>query len=195
MAPPFCGRSIRRPGPSLCPWHPSRSAHSVPHATVVSPPRGGRCPRRTLAAGSRVPCNAHSSFPEVQRGASQPRSCGRWALHTQNGPPSVASRKYDLQGGTQPGRLSAPLPLSITPNLVQRDAMPKVGASAVSWRIAVGQPDAASRVRSCAYSGAGSSTHAGCARAHASACSASVRSNTTDGPRSGSRTSPGALCG
>jgi hypothetical protein len=56
MAPPFCGRSSRLPGPSLCPWRPSRSVHSVRRATVVSPPRGGRCPRRALAAaGSRVP--------------------------------------------------------------------------------------------------------------------------------------------
>jgi hypothetical protein len=42
-------------------------SHSVRRATVASPPRGGRCPRAALAAaGSRVPCNAHSSSPEVK---------------------------------------------------------------------------------------------------------------------------------
>jgi hypothetical protein len=44
-------------------------------------------------------------------------------------------------------------------------------------------------------SGAGSSVHAGCARAHARACSASTGSQTTDGERSNSRTIPGASCG
>jgi hypothetical protein len=54
MAPPFCGRSSRLPGPSLCPWRPSRSVHSVRRATVVSPPRGGRCPRRALPPPDRA---------------------------------------------------------------------------------------------------------------------------------------------
>jgi hypothetical protein len=43
--------------------------------------------------------------------------------------------------------------------------------------------------------GAGWLVHAGCARAHASACSASTGSHTTDPPRSSSRTIPGAPWG
>ena len=148
-------RRIADTGASNCrvPTVRTRSAcHTAPRrATVVSPPRGGRCPRRALAAArSRVPCNADSPSDEVQRDAWQPRPAKGGPQHTQNGPPSVASRK-DEPSSAIPS-LGAPLgspPPEHHPYLVQRDATPKVGASAVSWRIAVGTAGGAapSRVR------------------------------------------------
>jgi hypothetical protein len=59
-------------------------SHSVRCATVVSPPRGGRCPHRApAAAGSRLPCNAHSSSPEIQRGATQPEPAEGGPTHAE----------------------------------------------------------------------------------------------------------------
>ena len=110
-------------------------------------------------------------FPEVQRGAWQPGPAEGGPQHTQNGPPSVASRKYEPSSAIP--SLGAPLgspPPEHHPYLVQRDATPKVGASAVvaHSRCTAGRA-APSRVRVVRTAGAGSSTHAGCA----SACSAS----------------------
>ena len=68
--------------------------------------------------------------------------------HTQNGPPSVASRKYEPSSAIPSwGRLSDPLPLEHHPYLVQRDATPKVGANAVPWRMTPGRPRVTTRAR------------------------------------------------
>ena len=85
-------------------------------------------------------------------------ACGTWASHTQNGPPSVASRKYEPPVRCPAGAPLGSPPPGHHPYLVQRDALPKVGGNAVSWRVAVGKlrtrrpPHA---FGSCAYSGGG----------------------------------------
>ena len=74
---------------------------------------------------------------------------GRWAQHTQNGPPSVASRKYEPPVRYPAGGASRnPLPLSITPTSSNATRRPRLG-QAPSWRIAVGNAARAapSRVR------------------------------------------------
>ena len=82
---------------------------------------------------------------------------GRWPQHTQNGPPSVAGRKREPSSAIpSPGApLGSPTPAH-HPYLVQRDATPKVGASPVSWRIAIGKAGCGGTSHafgSCAYSG------------------------------------------
>jgi hypothetical protein len=130
MAPPFCGRSSAA-GPIPCPWRPSARSHSVRRATVVSPPRGGRCPRRALAAaGSRVPCNAHSFFPRDPARRYAARARGTWAPDTRR----TARHPWRAANTNLPVQYPAGSPLGSPPPehhpyLVQRDATLKVGAS------------------------------------------------------------------
>ena len=145
MAPPFCGRSIRLPGPSLCPWRPSARSLSVRRATVVSPPRGGRCPRRALAAaGSRVR-NAQSCSPEIHRGARHPSPARRWAHTRRTARHPWRAASTNLQCDAQPGAPLGSPPLSITPTSFNATRRPRLGKR-LSWRIAVGKAGRAARL-------------------------------------------------
>jgi hypothetical protein len=130
-----CARAHRASAPLGRPADPGPSC--VPLSRQGGT-RGGR-----LTAGDRGRGEAHSlqgdSPSPVPARRFAAGACGRWAQQTQNGPPSVASRKYD-----PPVRCPARVPLGSPPPghhpyLVQRDAMPKVGEVAASWRVAVGR--------------------------------------------------------
>ena len=160
MAPPFCGRSIRGRAHPFARGARAARSPSVPHATVVSPPRGGRCPRRTLAAaGSRAPCHAHSSSVEVVARRFAAEVCGRWALtHAERpairGEPQVRTFQCDTSLGAP---LGSP-PLGTTPSSFSATRRPRLGASAVSWRIAARK---AGRV-ACAATGSSDATSGSC---------------------------------
>jgi hypothetical protein len=105
--------------------------------------RSRQCPRRYRVPGNATVLSARSSAAlrsrRLRKGGPQ---------DTQNGPPSVASRKYGPSSAMPSyGRLSDPLPLSITPYLVQRDATPRVGQAPCRGALPLARPGGPSRVR------------------------------------------------
>ena len=88
------------------------------HATRQSVPK---LPARRLAAGA----------------------CGRWAQQTQNGPPSVASRKYEPPVRCPArGASRLPSPLGITPTSFNATRRPRLGKPRVVAHCRLTRPDA-----------------------------------------------------
>jgi hypothetical protein len=118
--------------------------------------RGGRLSAWESGRGEAhsLQCDSPSPAPARRFAAG---ACGRWAQHTQNGPPSVASRKYE-----PPVRCPARAPLGSPPpghhpSSFNATRCPRLGKRRVVARCRWQAPDAAAphTFGSCAYSGGG----------------------------------------
>jgi len=163
---------------------PGRPADPDPIVRAAVAP--GWDSRWRLTAGNRGAGTPHS----VQRDGPSPapaRRCaaGAWVQHTQNGPPSVASRKYEppLQCPAR-GASRLPLPQGITPPRSTRRDAPRLGQAPCRGALPLARPDAAtlSRLRAVPYRGGGSARlPANPANATAPAHTASGSNDATSG--------------
>ena len=150
-----CARAHRASAPLGRPADPGPSC--VPLSRQGGT-RGGR-----LTAGKSGRGEAHSlqrdspSPAPARRFAAGP--CGRWAQYTQNGPPSMASRKHEPPVRC-PARGACRLPspwASLLPRTTRRDAQGWGSRRVVArcrWQVRTRRPPHA--FGSCAYSGGGS---------------------------------------
>ena len=98
--------------------------------------------RRGIGAPRSAFHATRQSVPKIQRGASQLERA-RWAQQTQNGPPSVASRKYEPPVRCPArGASRLPFPLSITPTSFNATRRPRLGKPRVVAHCRLARPDA-----------------------------------------------------
>jgi hypothetical protein len=107
-------------------------------------------------AGTRIPSNG-TGLPQLQRGAARPERAERGPNTRRTARHPWRAASTNLRCNAQLGApLGSPSPRA-SPHLVQRDAMPKVGASPCRGALPLARPDAAtlSRLRVVPYRAAG----------------------------------------